>query len=87
MSHDGLTREQVRAMVVQSAAHSDRRRVLYEESPLCQVCNEAILSVYEATVFTPLGGRDILLHNSTRCFTEVLNQSVRRFLGRPRRAS
>lgn len=66
-------------------AHSQRHiKELFDISPKCHVCADPIQSVEEATVFTPVGGSDRLIHTSGPCYGKMLQASIGRYLTRGR---
>jgi hypothetical protein len=63
-----------------------RRNVeeLFQASPFCTVCNGPIESLEKATVFTPIGGKDRLIHDNGDCLAQQITASIGRYMGRGR---
>lgn len=66
-------------------AHQERHiKEMFDISPNCHVCAEPIRSVEEATVFTPVGGKDRLVHVEGPCYGKLIVASIGRYMGRGR---
>jgi hypothetical protein len=72
---------EVEAMKSRALAHV---KEMFEASPYCSVCSEQIPTLEEASIFTPIGGKDRLIHSEGECFSKVIEQSIGRYAGRGR---
>lgn len=74
---------EVEVMRAQGAAQV---KALFERDPNCVVCSVPIESLGQASIFTPTGGKDLLVHTEGPCFEKMLLQSIGRYAGRGRGA-
>jgi hypothetical protein len=69
---------------VRKAQMATQVRALFDASPFCTVCNDPIEAFEKASVFTPIGGKDRLIHDNGECLLKVIEQSIGRYMGRGR---
>lgn len=66
-------------------AHAQRKvREMFDASPVCTTCKEPIESAEKATIFTPIGGKDRLIHDNGVCLMSTITASIGRYMGRGR---
>ena len=76
-------RQQIEVEAIK-AQGQQRIQALFAESPNCDVCGLAIPSLDRATVFTPIGGKDRLIHDDGTCFGAMIERSIGKYQGRGR---
>jgi hypothetical protein len=79
-----LTSKQEMDLVAIKSAGQAKLQSLFDASPNCNVCGVAIESIDRATVFTPEGGKDTLIHDGGTCFGAAIEASIGRYMGRGR---
>lgn len=69
---------------VRKAQMATQIKALFESNPACVVCKVTIGSLAQASVFTPMGGKDQLVHTVGECFEKMVLASIGRYAGRGR---
>jgi len=76
------SKQQIEAEAMKAQAQTHLKQ-MFDLSPYCIVCNERILTLEQATIFTPIGGKDRLLHEGD-CLEKMIHASIGRYAGRGR---